>query len=154
MAPGTQPSTAFLVRELLLGTLTWLSPEGRCLVRVLVSENGRPISPHQVASALGLRNRHQLARLLVRENLPSQETLAGWIRIAFWVVAWEAHGTALAQTCLRDGDDPAVRFRTVRRLTGCTWSELRTRGSLWVALELRGQCRARESKRPVIRQTA
>lgn len=154
MPPGTQPSTAFLVQELMLGTLTWLSPEGRYCVSILVSMNGRATAPDQLASALGLRNRHQLARLLVRENLPSQETLAGWIRILLWVVAWEVQGTTLAQASLRDGDDPAIRFRTVRRLTACTWSELRIRGSLWVVLELKRRCNVPEPRRSAMGQSA
>jgi hypothetical protein len=66
--------------------------------------------------------------------------LAAWIRILTWVVAWEMEGTPLARAALLAGHDPAVRFRTVRDIVGCTWTELRDRGSAWVMLEMRRRC--------------
>lgn len=66
--------------------------------------------------------------------------MAAWIRILTWVVAWEMEGTPLARAALLAGHDPAVRFRTVRDIVGCTRTELQGRGSAWVMLEMRRRC--------------
>ena len=143
-----------LVEELLYSTLYWLSPEGRGLVAVLVGYQGRVGSMPPLVAVLGLRNRHQLTRLLAREQLPSFECLAGWIRVLFWVTAWERHSTPLAYASLVEGHDPAVRFRTIRRVADCTWNELKQRGSVWAAQELRSRCTTGAEPRVAIGRSA
>lgn len=93
------------------------------------------------AARLGLRDRHQLARVLAWERLPPLQELEAWIRMLGWMLEWEQHGTALCQLALRAGADPAAYYRTVRRLTGLHWSELRLRGMAWVLWRLRERCR-------------
>lgn len=106
---------------------------------MLAASGGSPHVPNDLARALGLRNRHQLARLLARQNLPTLEILAAWIRVFGWLLAWERDRITLARAALEDGQDPAVRFRTVRDIVGCTWRELQERGSAWLMLELRNR---------------
>jgi hypothetical protein len=65
--------------------------------------------------------------------------VAAWIRIFGWLVRWEADQIPLARAALEEGQDPAVRFRTVRDVVGCTWGELQERGSAWLMLELRSR---------------
>jgi len=143
-----------LVEELLYSSLYWLSADGRELVGALVRCEGRVRSMQMLVAALGLRNRHQLTRLLAREQLPSLECLAGWIRVLLWVTAWERHHTPLAYASLVEGHDPAVRFRTIRRVADCTWNELKQRGSVWAAQELRSRCTTRAKSRVRISRSA
>ena len=143
-----------LVEESLLAALPWLSVEGRRLVAVLVACNGRVRSMHSLTEALGLRDRHQLTRLLAREHLPALECLTGWIRILVWITAWERHRTPLAFASLNEGHDPAIRFRTVKRVAGCTWGELKRRGSVWVLLQFQSTCMAPAARRSGSMQSA
>jgi hypothetical protein len=92
--------------------------------------------------------------LLAREHLPSLESLAGWIRLLLWVTAWETHSTALASASLINGEDPAVRFRTIKRVANCTWNQLKARGSLWITMELQNRCLAQAEARGSQRQSA
>jgi hypothetical protein len=143
-----------LVEKLLWATLYWLSPEGRRLVSTLVARNGRLGPMHRLTAALGVRNRHQLTRLLARENLPPLESLAAWIRVLLWVIAWEKHGTPLARARGHGYEDPALRFRTIRRVADCTWTELQSRGSAWALLELHNRCVSRAELRSGARRSA
>jgi hypothetical protein len=147
-------ATAPPVEELLCSVLYWLSAEGRQLVVMLIATNGRVRPLHRFTAGLGMRNRHQLTRLLAREHLPTLECLAGWIRLLLWVTAWERHSTALASASLIDGEDPAVRFRTIKRVANCTWKELKARGSLWITMELQNRCLAQAEARGSQRQSA
>ncbi len=143
-----------LVEQLLHSTMYWLSEDGRSLVSILVAWNGRVGSMRRLTASLGLRSRHQLTRLLARENLPSLECLTGWIRVLLWVTAWERNQTALARGSLIEGHDPAIRFRTVKRIADCTWGELKARGSVWAILELQTRCLAQVEARTGARRSA
>jgi hypothetical protein len=46
-----------------------------------------------------------------------------------------------------NGEDPAIRFRTVRRIAKCTWNELKARGSSWTLIELQSRCLTRAQGR-------
>jgi hypothetical protein len=126
---------------LLQTALHWLSPQGHAVIRQLVTTQGYAGSAHNLAIAVGLRNRFQLSRLLEREGLPSLENLAGWIRVMIWVMAWETSSTSLSQSALDAIRDPAACYRTVERITGLGWNQVRTLGSTWVLLALVECCR-------------
>jgi hypothetical protein len=87
------------------------------------------------AESLGLRNRHQLHRVLMADGLPCLEDLAGWIRLLGWVVDAETAGIALSRGALRAGKNTSSWYSTVQRLTGRTWGEVRDLGSAWVLLQ-------------------
>jgi hypothetical protein len=142
------------VEELLCASLYWLSPAGRHVIATLVACGGRASPMSRLVATLGLRNRHQLTRLLARESLPPLELLAGWIRVLLWMTEWERHRTPLASASLINGEDPAVRFRTIRRVTNCTWNELKERGSLWIIVELQGRCLMQAESRSVLSRSA
>src|SRR4051812_23963726 len=92
---------------LLHTALHWLSPQGHAVIQRLVITQGYAGSAHDIALAVGLKNRFQLSRLLDREGLPSLENLAGWIRVTIWVMAWETTKTSLSQSALGAIRDPA-----------------------------------------------
>ena len=92
------------------------------------------------AAGLGFRDRHDLARALHRECMPPLEELAAWTRLISWVLRWEQDGTALCHLALEAGADPAAYYRTVRRLTGASWSHIRCRGVAWTLERLRDRC--------------
>jgi hypothetical protein len=114
----------------------------RKVVRTLVAGHGAFGSALALSHAVGFRNRHQLARQLMREGVPALEDLAGWVRTLLWTAEWEIHGRALSNAALRDAADPAIRYRTVERMTGRPWSEVRHLGTAWLVLQLDAAIRA------------
>ncbi len=108
----------------------------RKVVRKLVASHGAFDSAVALSHAVGFRNRHQLARELMRERMPALEDLAGWVRTLLWTAEWEIHGRALSNAALRDAADPAIRYRTVERMTGRPWREVRQLGTAWLVVQL------------------
>lgn len=92
------------------------------------------------ARSLGLRDRHQLAYRLRQDGLPPLRSVAGWIRLALWVAEAELEGTSLCRAALCESQDPGIRYRTIRRLTGLQWSQVKARGLVWVIEELKRAC--------------
>lgn len=121
---------------LLQTALHWLSPQGHAVVHRLLVKGGHPGSAHEMAIAVGLKNRFQLARLLEREGLPCLQDLAGWIRVTLWALEWETSRVSLSQSALGSVRDPATYYRTVERVTGLNWNLVRELGSSWVLLAL------------------
>ena len=126
--------------SLLLAAFPHASPFGRRVVRTLAETHGRVGGADFVAGRLGLRSRHQLARLLRREGLPQFDELCGWICVLDWIIEWEAAGTSLFKLASRSALAPPTCYRTVRRLTGVTWTEARERGLAWALAEFIGRC--------------
>jgi len=128
-----------LVSDLLHCSLA-LSPPAQAVVRTIALGNGTFVSSTAVARSLGLKDRYALDRLLHSEGLPTYKQLSGWIRVLGWVLDWETDRVALSSSALRSGKNAAIYGRTVRRVTGLSWSEVRDRGSNWVLLELVRRC--------------
>jgi DNA-binding beta-propeller fold protein YncE len=105
-----------------------LSGEARAVVDVLACKNG--LLPHagDVATFLGLRTRHQVARTLRRASLPPLEELAAWTRLFYWVLQWEQTGASLLAMAHHSQLEPATCYRLVRRLMGNPWSRVRRGG--------------------------
>jgi hypothetical protein len=77
------------------------------------------------AHRLGLRNRHQLNRLLRRHRLPTYRVIAAVGRLAGLLEAAHGSNRSLCSEMMAEGIDPAWAYRAVRRLTGRPWKELR-----------------------------
>ena len=120
--------------------LSWLTPRGHAIVDYLLEAGGYPGRAQAVARAVGLRNRFQLTRTLRQEGLPCLDELSGWIRTLRWVYEWETEGIAVSRTALQAGRDLALSYRTVVRVTGRRWREVRAFGWGWVVTGLRDRC--------------
>jgi hypothetical protein len=129
---------------LTLGALPGHSPRGAELITQLWVAGCTHRDAAEVAARLGLANRYALARLLHNEGLPSYRRIAGWIRVLALVMAWEESHRSLSRSALDRADDPAAYSRTVRRITGLTWTEVRNRGSAWVIATFLEECRPPE----------
>lgn len=126
----------------LLGAFRHLSDAGRQALQRLAETRGRVGRADFLAAAVGLRNRHQLARLLRREGLPQVEELAGWICVLNWIIEWEARQTPLFKLAISSHLPPPTCYRMVKRLTGVTWTQARHRGLAWVLFAFMRQCRS------------
>jgi hypothetical protein len=125
---------------LLQNALPGLSRVSRAVVSTLACRNGAAASANELAASVGLRDRHQLARRLRRDGLPSLERLTGWTRVLHWILEATASDTSLLQLARHDQLDPTVAYRLVRRVTGQRWSEARRAGLSVALLRLRNQC--------------
>jgi DNA-binding beta-propeller fold protein YncE len=115
---------------LLSRRLPWLTVRGRATIRSLICDNGRAGSAQAFCDRLGLRNRHQLNRLLKREGLPHYEELAGWIAVLHWMLlADQGECHALRRFAAHSHLDAASSYRLVRRITGRCWTQLRRAGT-------------------------
>src|SRR5712692_3302372 len=114
--------------SLLQATHPKLSLRARAVVDALFLSGGSIGTAHEVASRLGLRNRFELARLLKAEGLPPLHDLAAWASVVAWVQHAERTGQSLCQLAFRAHKDPAVCYRTVKRVTGLPWQELKVEG--------------------------
>jgi DNA-binding beta-propeller fold protein YncE len=129
--------------SLLQTALPELSSASRAVISALGCLNGDAPSAQDLAAFVGLRDRHQLARTLRRDGLPSLEKLAGWARVLYWLLEADGRDTPLLELATRDGVDPAVAYRLVRRVTGQRWSEARRAGLPVALLKLRERRAAR-----------
>ena len=114
-----------------------LSGEARAVVDVLACRNGVLPPAGDVATFLGLRTRHQVARALRRANLPPLEELAAWTRLFYWVLQAEQTGASLLSLAHQAGLEPATCYRLVRRLMGRPWSHVRRGGVAGAILHFR-----------------
>ena len=133
--PAVSQIASHLRRE-----LSWLTPRGHAIVGHLLEVGGYPGRAQAVASAVGLRNRFQLTRTLRQEGLPCLDELSGWIRTLRWVHERETERIAVSRSALEAGRDPALCYRTVVRVTGHHWREVREFGWGWVVTGLRARC--------------
>ena len=134
---------------LLENALPGLSRTGRAVVGVLGCFNGKPQSPTQVASLVGLRTRFQLARALRREGLPPLQELAAWTRVLYWLQQAERTGQSLLRLAKVTGIDPAIAYRLVHRTTGLRWLEARGLGLAAVVRRFRVRYHARKQRGPL-----
>jgi hypothetical protein len=86
----------------------------------------------QLARHLGLPSRYALARVLARAGLPSARMLVGWMRVYQWSAVHQEVGLSLCAQALREGVDPALRYRQVRSVTGYSWRDVSAGGPEWV----------------------
>jgi len=110
-----------------------ISGKARAVIDVLACKNGLLPRAGDVATFLGLRTRHQVARTLRRASLPPLEELAAWTRLFYWVLQSEQTGTSLLALARQSRVEPATCYRLVRRLMGQPWSRVR-RGGIAAAI--------------------
>src|SRR5258705_2283444 len=104
-----------------------LAGEARAVVDVLACKNGLLPPAGDVATFLGLRTRHQVARTLRRASLPPLEELAAWTRLFYWVLQWEQTGASLLALARQSRLEPATCYRLLGRPMGRPRSRLRAR---------------------------
>ena len=97
-------------------------------MHALVSRGGSSHCAAKVARSIGLSSRFAFARMMRREGLPALHELAAWVRLLGWVAQAELGRTSLFAIAIRSGIEPAVCYRTVKRLTGLSWMELSSLG--------------------------
>ncbi len=114
-----------------------LAGEARAVVDVLACKNGLLPPAGDVATFLGLRTRHQVARTLRRASLPPLEELAAWTRLFYWVLQSEQTGASLLALARQSHIEPATCYRLVRRLMGQPWSLVRRGGIAGAILRFR-----------------
>jgi len=119
-----------------------LSFRGGAVVDALLLCGGRIGTGEEVARHLGLRNRFELARLLKHEGLPPLHDLAAWMSVLSWLDRAEDTGYSLCHMAFRARMDPASCYRTVKRMTGVGWQELRERGAIWAVKRFAKECGA------------
>jgi hypothetical protein len=124
----------------LLSVLPARSPESRQILEALSASRGLLHDTAAFAAELHLGSRYRVARLLRRESLPQLEELAAWVRVIRWLLAWQGHSSSLSHIALDDGLETSVCSRTVRRCTGVTWTEARSRGPEWAVTLLAERC--------------
>jgi hypothetical protein len=129
------------VRCLLLAALPLKSPETTRVVVALAALGGLLHDTQRFAAVHGMGSRYRVARVLRRESLPQLEELAAWVRLIRWLVRWQANSDSLSRMALDDGLETSVCCRTIRRLTGATWTQARARGPEWAILLLTERCR-------------
>jgi DNA-binding beta-propeller fold protein YncE len=123
--------------KILNAALPSLAGEARAVVDVLACKNGLLPPAGDVATFLGLRTRHQVARTLRRASLPPLEELAAWTRLFYWVMQWEQTGASLLALARQSHVEPATCYRLVRRLMGQPWSRVRRGGIAGALLRFR-----------------
>src|SRR5690349_1018800 len=111
--------------------------EARAVINVLACKNGLLPPAGDVATFLGLRTRHQVARTLRRASLPPLEELAAWTRLFYWVLQAEQTGASLLALARQSHIEPATCYRMVRRLMGQPWSRVRRGGVAGAILRFR-----------------
>src|SRR3989442_3445835 len=114
-----------------------LMGEARAVLDVLACKNGLLPPAGDVATFLGLRTRHQVARTLRRASLPPLEELAAWTRLFYWVLQSEQTGASLLALARQSRLEPATCYRLVRRLMGQPWSRVRRGGIAGAILRFR-----------------
>ena len=118
-----------------------LSVRAQAIIDALILNGGELGTASELAPHVGEANRFALARLLRREGLPPLHSLAAWTRVLTWIERAEQSGCSLCQLAFRCKKDPAVCYRTVKRVTGLSWSALRRRGSRWLIADFIAHCR-------------
>jgi hypothetical protein len=128
--------------------LPHLSLRAQAIVDALLLTGGSIGTAQELAPLIGERNRFGLARLLRREGLPPLHDLAGWTRVLSWLETSERSGCSLCQLAFRSKKDPAACYRTVKRITGLGWCDVKRRGSRRLIADFLAHCRSRPEAEP------
>ena len=135
------------VEQRLHAALPHVAFQARAILDAARLAGGRIGPAAEVARTLGLSSRFALGRMLRRQGLPGLRELAAWISVLEWVALAERSDASLFVIATRSRRSPAVCYRTVKRLTGLTWLELKGRGYTWVWDRFVRRCRVIGSRR-------
>ncbi len=72
-----------------------------------------------------LANRHRVNRILRECGLPNYRRLVALSRLTARRSDAAQHERTLGSETVRSGFGPASVYRAIRRLTGCTWTEVK-----------------------------
>ncbi len=128
------------IRSAIHARLPWLGFTTRALLDALLLNSGSIGCADCVAHRLGMRNRFQLAKTLRANGLPPLHRLSAWMTVLGWVAGWEQAGASLSHSALRVGMEPAAGYRLVARVTGRSWSTVRSAGTPWVLSQFFREC--------------
>ena len=112
----------------LLATLPWPGAQGRKVCAALAARRGLLSGANAFARSLGFGSRHQLHKFLKRHGLPPISRLAGWARLLTLAVETTQGDMSLEDVAWRDGVDPSVEHRRIRRLLGSGWRDAMQQG--------------------------
>ena len=126
--------------QAMLDALPGLPSDCKLLLKALLDSGCKYQAASVSADLMHLRNRHAVNRTLRKHGLPTYRRLVGWVRVLSMVLSWERYGRALSRSATDLDGDPASYSRTIKRVTGLSWSEVRSRGSAWVLMRLIEEC--------------
>jgi hypothetical protein len=129
-------TTAAAIRPALLG----LPLLARTTIEALILARGTLGPARDVAQALGLANRFELARQFRRAGLPPLHRLAAWVSVLAWLEEAERSGVSLCQQAFLSKRDAGGCYRMVKRVTGRSWSQLRQLGLGWLVQQFMWRC--------------
>jgi hypothetical protein len=130
--------------ELVIDSLPFpRSTEGKDLMRELVGTRAFLGTAEAFAAARGLKDRQVLGEVLHQQGLPPWQPLKGWLKILY--------ETSLSQAALLDAKNTSTYYRSVERLTKCSWTEVRNRGSAWILSQLLNELELADQARPIRR---
>jgi hypothetical protein len=100
----------------------------RRVLEALIATVPAQLSANEAAGRSGHRNRIQLAHLLEKHGLPPFTVLRDWVRVLYWLAAWESRKVPLVRQGWSAGTDSSVCYRAVLRTTGMHWRQARDSG--------------------------
>ncbi len=112
----------------LLATLPWPGAQGRKVCAALAARRGLLGEANAFARSIGFGSRHQLHKFLKRHGLRSISRIAGWARLLTLAVETTHGDLSLEDVAWRDGVDPSVEHRRIRRLLGSGWRDAMQQG--------------------------
>lgn len=104
----------------------WADEIAPVIVRAILSSPHAYESADGFAKRVGLRNRHQLNRILHRAGFPGYCALGSFSRVLALIDDASAHHRSLCAEAIAVGYHPAWVYRAFRRVTGHLWSEVRS----------------------------
>ena len=117
-----------------------VSPPALSVIGSVARAAGKPLCAAEAARRSGLRDRHQLARVLKRDHLPPYEELVAWLSVTAWLHAAEAGRKSLFSIATQIEREPATCYRMVKRITGLPWQAACRRGFGWQLTRLLARC--------------
>lgn len=126
----------------------------RGILDALLLDGGVIGSAARVSELVGASSRFSLARSLHRNGLPPLHDLAAWISLLTWITNAERSNQSLFTIAIHSGRSPAACYRVVKRLTGLTWTRLRSRGSRWVLRQFLRLCQANRRSLHMLERSA
>jgi hypothetical protein len=120
--------------------LPHLTARGQQVLAAVANQAGRIGGANCLTRQLGLPSRHCLARLLRREGLPAIEELCGWMSVLNLLQDYEHTHQSLYQLAIRTTRHPPTCYRTVKRITGKTWTQVRMEGFHFALISFLKRC--------------
>lgn len=105
-----------------------IEDEVQPVFRYLATSPRHLLGIRRCAIALGMRDRHCIARILRRHGLPPYSVMARWIIVLRWLHYCSCNGRTLGGISALQSVDHAHLYRLVKRVSGMRWSDFRSIG--------------------------